>query len=112
MARLGVTKLDLVQLHWEPSLEIGPRRGLASKTPPGFVAAAQVLQQLAAEGVVGGVGVSNFDVPMLMALLDAGVTPVSNQVWRACMHACMLRHGRVSIVCISCVPGHATAPLA
>lgn len=47
---------------------------------PGFVQAAKALQQLQQHGLVGGVGVSNFDQRMLMALLDAGVKPVSNQV--------------------------------
>ncbi|KAF6265763.1 aldo/keto reductase [Scenedesmus sp. NREL 46B-D3] len=78
IARLGVTTLDLVQLHWEPPQQApGPsgRPGVQ-----GFVAAAKALQQLQQRGLIGAVGVSNFDQRMLMALLDAGVKPVSNQV--------------------------------
>jgi diketogulonate reductase-like aldo/keto reductase len=44
------------------------------------VTAAKVLSQLQQEGLIKQLGVSNFDVPMLLALLDAGVKPVSNQV--------------------------------
>lgn len=87
VARMGVPSIDLLQLHWEPptpppSAAAGSK-GSSSKgqPPPGFVAAAKVLKQLQQEGLVKQLGVSNFDVPMLLALLDAGVKPVSNQVW-------------------------------
>ncbi|WIA11681.1 hypothetical protein OEZ85_011778 [Tetradesmus obliquus] len=76
IARLGVTTLDMVQLHWEPPQQ---QPGPANRIP-GFVAAAKALQQLQQRGLVGAVGVSNFDQRMLMALLNAGVKPVSNQV--------------------------------
>lgn len=52
--------------------------------PPGFVTAAKVLRQLKQEGLIRQFGVSNFDVPMLLALLDAGVKPLSNQVGAIC----------------------------
>eukprot|EP00879_Flechtneria_rotunda_P028661 GHRR01030867.1.p1 GENE.GHRR01030867.1~~GHRR01030867.1.p1 ORF type:complete len:268 (+),score=101.36 GHRR01030867.1:3-806(+) len=77
IARLGVMTLDMVQLHWEPAEANSSRK---AKSVPGFVQAAKVLKQLQQEGLVRAVGVSNFDVPMLMTLLDAGVKPVSNQV--------------------------------
>jgi aryl-alcohol dehydrogenase-like predicted oxidoreductase len=84
IARLGVTTLDMVQLHWEPPPAAGPPpQGSGRSTKrrqPGFVVAAKALQALQREGLVRQIGVSNFDVPMLLALLDAGVAPVTNQV--------------------------------
>jgi diketogulonate reductase-like aldo/keto reductase len=83
VARMGVPSIDLLQLHWEPPTPAAAgSKGSSSKAqqPPGFVAAAKVLKQLQQEGLIKHLGVSNFDVPMLLALLDAGVKPVSNQV--------------------------------
>jgi diketogulonate reductase-like aldo/keto reductase len=73
----------MVQLHWEPPLQqqqqqSGP--GSRGQSVQGFVTAAKALQQLQQRGLVGAIGVSNFDQRMLMTLLDAGVKPVSNQV--------------------------------
>jgi hypothetical protein len=76
----------MVQLHWEPALQqhssslTSNSSSSRVKEMQGFVAAGRVLQQLQQEGLIGSVGVSNFDVPMLMALLDGGVKPASNQV--------------------------------
>lgn len=90
IARMGVTSIDLLQLHWEPPPAATAAAAVAGSSkssssskgqpPPGFVVAAKVLKQLQQEGLIKQLGVSNFDVPMLMALLDAGVKPVSNQV--------------------------------
>jgi hypothetical protein len=88
IARLGFTSIDLLQLHWEPPVQPAAAAAAGSRDssskgqppPPGFVTAAKVLSQLQQEGVIKQFGVSNFDVPMLLALLDAGVKPVSNQV--------------------------------
>jgi diketogulonate reductase-like aldo/keto reductase len=86
VARLGVPSIDLLQLHWEPPTPAASSsKGSSSSSskgqpPPGFVAAAKVLKQLQQEGLIKQLGVSNFDVPMLLALLDAGVKPLSNQV--------------------------------
>jgi len=93
IARMGVTSIDLLQLHWEPPPAATAAAAVAGSSkssssskgqpPPGFVVAAKVLKQLQQEGLIKQLGVSNFDVPMLMALLDAGVKPVSNQVGSA-----------------------------
>lgn len=45
-----------------------------------YVAAARHLADLQAEGVCRHIGVTNFDVPRLRELLDAGVRIASNQV--------------------------------
>jgi hypothetical protein len=82
IARLGVTTLDMVQLHWEPPPQ---QQAPNSNRIQGFVAAAKALQQLQQRGLVRAIGVSNFDQRMLMALLDAGVKPVSNQVSGLCL---------------------------
>lgn len=55
-----------------------------------YVAAAQHLADLQAEGVCRHIGVTNFDVPRLRELLDAGVRIASNQAGgppASCMHS-------------------------
>lgn len=66
--RLGLARLPLVQLHWD---DWGAR---------GYVDVALHLADLQRRGLVGAVGVCNWDVPRLLELIDAGVTPVTNQV--------------------------------
>jgi aryl-alcohol dehydrogenase-like predicted oxidoreductase len=66
--RLGVERLDLVQLHWWDYRH------------PGWVATALHLAELQAAGRIGRIGVTNFDGAHLGALLDAGVPVVANQV--------------------------------
>lgn len=68
LVRLGVPSLDLVQFHWWDYDE------------PGMVRAAQALKALQGEGKIKNIGVTNFDVPHLEMLLDAGIPVVSNQV--------------------------------
>jgi aryl-alcohol dehydrogenase-like predicted oxidoreductase len=68
LVRLGVERLDLVQLHWW-DWEV-----------PGWLEAAAELDRLRAEGKIRCLGVTNTDVPHLVALLDAGLPIVSNQV--------------------------------
>eukprot|EP00878_Enallax_costatus_P000475 GHUV01000567.1.p1 GENE.GHUV01000567.1~~GHUV01000567.1.p1 ORF type:complete len:455 (+),score=136.94 GHUV01000567.1:163-1527(+) len=82
IARLGVTTLDMVQLHWEPpaAAAASSSNSSSSRPVPGYVTAAKALQKLQQEGLIGHLGVSNFDQRMLMDLLDAGIKPVSNQV--------------------------------
>lgn len=45
-----------------------------------YVDAALYLTELQADGVLGAVGVTNFDVPRLEAMLNKGAQLVSNQV--------------------------------
>lgn len=66
--RLGVARLPLVQLHWWDF------------SAPGYVEAARALCALSEEGVVGQIGVTNFDVRRTAELLEAGVPLASTQV--------------------------------
>jgi aryl-alcohol dehydrogenase-like predicted oxidoreductase len=66
--RLRQERLDLVQLQWW-------NLGL-----PGWVEAGQALAALRREGAIAEIGVTNFPTAQMLALLDAGVPVVSNQV--------------------------------
>ncbi|KAI8470573.1 MAG: NADP-dependent oxidoreductase domain-containing protein [Monoraphidium minutum] len=66
--RLGVERVDMMQFYW------------GSYEVPRYVDAALYLMDLRAEGVIGEVGVTNFDVPRLEAMNKAGVEIASNQV--------------------------------
>ena len=68
LRRLGVERLDLVQFHWW-DYDI-----------PGHVEAAVHLKELQDAGKIKHIGVTNFDIPHLQEILDAGVPIVSNQV--------------------------------
>jgi len=67
LMRLGVDRLDLVQFHWW------------DYQVPGYVEAAAELSRLRDQGKIANIGVTNFDVPRLMEILDAGVPVVSMQ---------------------------------
>lgn len=67
LRRLGLDRADLVLLHWP--------------TTGGRVGAYEVLLELADEGTIRAAGVSNFLVPHLEELADAGLPlPAINQV--------------------------------
>jgi aryl-alcohol dehydrogenase-like predicted oxidoreductase len=68
LRRLGVDQLDLVQFHWW------------DYNQPGYVEAALHLKDLRQAGKIKEIAVTNFDVPHLEELLQAGVPVVSNQV--------------------------------
>lgn len=68
LQRLGVERLDLVQFHWW-DYDI-----------PGYVEAAWHLEALRNAGKIRYIAVTNFDVPHLEQILEAGVPVVSNQV--------------------------------
>jgi aryl-alcohol dehydrogenase-like predicted oxidoreductase len=68
LRRLGVARLDLVQLHWW-DFDV-----------PGAIDAAQHLAALQRGGKIHEVGLTNFDTPHLAAVLDAGVPVVTHQV--------------------------------
>ncbi len=68
LARLGVERLDLVQLHWWDWGEAG------------WLEAAGTLGELIQVGKVRCVGVTNFDRPRLEALLAAGIPLASHQL--------------------------------
>jgi len=68
LRRLSVERLDLVQFHWW-DYDIA-----------GHVEAAMHLKDIQAAGKIKHIGVTNFDVPYLSEILDAGVPVVANQV--------------------------------
>ena len=68
LARLGVERLDLVQLHW---WDYGV---------PGYVDAAGWLDELRRAGKIRHIGLTNFDQRRLGEIIDAGVPIVSHQV--------------------------------
>lgn len=68
LRRLGVERLDLVQLHWW------------DYRVAGWVDAARWLDRLRRAGKIRHLGVTNFDLPRLRAIVDAGVPVLSHQV--------------------------------
>ncbi len=68
LARLGVDTLDVVQFAWW------------DYDVPGYVETALWLDELRRAGKVRHIGVTNFDVPRLEQILQAGVPVVANQV--------------------------------
>ncbi len=68
LKRLGVERLDLVQMHWW------------DYSAPGYIEAAGFLKDLQEAGKIRLVGVTNFDADHLQALLDEGIPVISNQV--------------------------------
>lgn len=66
--RLSVDTLDLVQLHWW------------DYAVPGWLEAAGYLNDLRAAGKIRQVGLTNFDVPRVRAMLEAGIPIASHQV--------------------------------
>ncbi|MDX1389778.1 MAG: aldo/keto reductase, partial [Acidobacteriota bacterium] len=68
LRRLGVERLDMVQLHW---WDYGV---------PGYVETAVWLDELRRGGKIHLLGVTNFDVVHLGEIIEAGVPIVSNQV--------------------------------
>lgn len=67
-ARLGMDRLDLVQVHWW-DYEV-----------PGMVDAALALSAMQREGRIRALGATNCDLPRLTAMVDAGVPLVAHQV--------------------------------
>jgi len=68
LRRLGVERLDLVQFAWW------------DYDVPGYVEAAGWLAEMQRAGKVRHVGATNFDVPHLREIVEAGVPIVSHQV--------------------------------
>lgn len=68
LTRTGKSSLDLVQLYWDDF------------NVPGWLQVAQVLQELQEHGVIKALGVTNWDVPHLIPLLDKGIKVATNQV--------------------------------
>ncbi len=68
LTRLGVDRLDLVQLHWW------------DYDVPGYVDAAAWLDELRHAGKVRHIGLTNFDQTRLLEILAAGIPVISHQV--------------------------------
>jgi aryl-alcohol dehydrogenase-like predicted oxidoreductase/enamine deaminase RidA (YjgF/YER057c/UK114 family) len=68
LSRLQTSKIDLLQLHWW------------SFPHPGWLDAVHELAMLQAEGLIGHLGVTNFDTDHLRVLVGEGMRAVSNQV--------------------------------
>jgi aryl-alcohol dehydrogenase-like predicted oxidoreductase len=68
LARLGVERLDLVQLHWW------------DYSVPGYVEAAVWLDELRRAGKIRHVGLTNFDRHRLSEIVASGATIASHQV--------------------------------
>ena len=68
LARLGVARLDLLQFHWW------------SFEHPAWLDALHELARLRREGLIGAIGVTNFDAAHLALALAEGIPLVSNQV--------------------------------
>jgi len=68
LARLGVDRLDLVQLHWW------------DYDVPGYVEAAAWLDEMRRAGKIRHVGLTNFDQRRLQEIVTAGIPVVSHQV--------------------------------
>ena len=68
LARLGVDRLDLVQLHWW------------DYDVPGYVDAAAWLDELRRAGKIRHIGLTNFDQKRLAEIVAAGIPVVSHQL--------------------------------
>jgi aryl-alcohol dehydrogenase-like predicted oxidoreductase len=68
LSRLGVERLDLVQMHWW------------DYSVPGYVEAAVWLDDLRRAGKIRHVGLTNFDQPRLSEILAGGAKITSHQV--------------------------------
>jgi aryl-alcohol dehydrogenase-like predicted oxidoreductase/enamine deaminase RidA (YjgF/YER057c/UK114 family) len=66
--RLGVGKIDLLQFHWW------------TFEHPAYLDAMQGLAHLQREGIIGHIGVTNFDTAHLHLLVRHGIPVVANQV--------------------------------
>jgi aryl-alcohol dehydrogenase-like predicted oxidoreductase len=68
LTRLGMERLDLVQFHWWDF------------AVPRYVETALELDRLRRAGKIAHIGVTNFDVPRLTELRDAGIPILSHQL--------------------------------
>jgi aryl-alcohol dehydrogenase-like predicted oxidoreductase/enamine deaminase RidA (YjgF/YER057c/UK114 family) len=68
LERLGISRIDLLQFHWW------------SFEHPAYLDAMKGLAELRREGVIGHLGVTNFDTAHLRVLVKHGIPIVSNQV--------------------------------
>jgi aryl-alcohol dehydrogenase-like predicted oxidoreductase len=100
LQRLRTDRLDLVQFHWW------------DYAVPRYVEAAMALDRLRSKGKIANIAVTNFDVPHLMELLDAGVPVVAHQLQYSLLdaraltgmvQACQARN--IGLLCYGTVAG-------
>lgn len=80
-ARLNVKALPLVAFFW------------ADYRVQRYVQVAQMLSELRAEGLIENIGLTNFDLPRLQQIVDAGVPVVSHQVQLSALDSRPLQSG-------------------
>jgi len=89
MKLLGVTYIDLYLTHW-PMAYDSSGRTLPPGESPTFIETWKDMEKLANSGVVKAIGVSNFSIKTLKALLEqAEIVPAVNQVE---LHPCLPQH--------------------
>jgi aryl-alcohol dehydrogenase-like predicted oxidoreductase len=100
LMRLGLERLDLVQFHWW------------DYAVPGYVEAALELERLRDKGKIAHIGVTNFDVPHLKEILDAGVPVVSMQAQYSLLDERprngmidLCRRNDIAVICYGTVAG-------
>ncbi len=102
LARLRIEQLPMVQFHWWDF------------SIPRYVEVAQHLTELRTLGLIGEIGVTNFDGRHLRELIDAGVPVISNQMQYSvlddrpsrdtALQAVCAQHG-VKLLCYGTVAG-------
>jgi aryl-alcohol dehydrogenase-like predicted oxidoreductase len=100
LRRLGLERLDLVQFHWW------------DYAVPGYVEAALQLAALRNRGKIANIGVTNFDVPHLTEILDAGVPVITLQAQYSLLDARpengmieLCRERGIALLCYGTVAG-------
>jgi diketogulonate reductase-like aldo/keto reductase len=75
-----------------------------------YVDAALYLTELQSDGVLGAVGVTNFDVPRLEAMINKGAQLVSNQVGLLGRDHAGEANAAYSTLCVRQLSTHKTKP--
>ncbi|KAF8588876.1 Aldo/keto reductase [Ramaria rubella] len=79
LSKLGLEYIDLWLMHWPIAMKDG--KTLSPKESPTFIDMWKEMEDVYAEGHVRSIGVSNFSIKTLDALLkEAKVVPVTNQI--------------------------------
>jgi aryl-alcohol dehydrogenase-like predicted oxidoreductase len=100
LARLGVDRLDLVQLHWW-DYEV-----------PGYVDAAMWLDELRRAGKIRHIGLTNFDHTRLSEIVATGIPVVSHQLQYSVLDrrpanavAAQCAHDGIGLLCYGALAG-------
>jgi aryl-alcohol dehydrogenase-like predicted oxidoreductase len=100
LARLGVDRLDLLQLHWW------------DYDVPGYVEAAGWLDEQRRAGKIRHIGLTNFDQPRQAEIVAAGIPVVSHQVQYSVLDrrpangiAAQCARARIGLLCYGALAG-------